>query len=392
MTLAYFDCFAGAAGDMIVGALLDAGADFDALQATLAKLQLEHYGLRRESVMRGGLGGTKFHVDLHEHDHAHRHLSDIVAIIERAGLAPRVADRAKRIFTTLAHAEAKVHRISVEMVHFHEVGAIDSIMDIVGACVAMELLGIDEVCCSAIPTGSGTIQCDHGLLPVPAPATAQMLRGVKIATTPLCGEVTTPTAAAILTTLSSSYGPLPAMNVQAVGYGAGSRQGDQVPNLLRVFVGQSSANGPADTVVELSANIDDASGEVVGAAIGKLMDFGCLDAWAAPIYMKKNRPAWLLSALCPVADVEAVEAILFAETTTFGVRRRTCLRTKLIREHQTVETPYGPIRIKIGRRGEQIVTAAPEFEDCSRAAKSHHVAVKEVMESAVVAYRTGNVQ
>jgi hypothetical protein len=253
----------------------------------------------------------------------------------------------------------------------------------------MELLGIEEVLCSPIPAGSGTIQCDHGLLPVPSPATAQMLQGAKIAETPLAGEVTTPTGAAVLTTLARSYGPVPPLAVTAIGYGAGSREGDVLPNLLRVFVGEPSDRGDADSVVELSANIDDCTGEVIGSTIGRLMDGGCLDAWATPIYMKKNRPAWMLTALCLPKDASSIGEMLFAETTTFGVRSRACSRQKLIREHQTVETPYGPVRVKVGRRGGSVVTAAPEFADCDQAARSHHVSVRKVLEAAMSAYHLG---
>lgn len=396
----YFDCFAGAAGDMIVGALLDAGADFATLQTELAKLNLDGYSLRIEAVRRRGLGGSQFHVDIphhdhhehehqHEHHHHHRGLSEILTMIEASGIAPRAKERAKRIFEALGTAEAGVHRVGIEHVHFHEVGAVDSIIDIVGACIALELLGVDEVYCSPIPAGSGTIQCDHGLLPVPAPATAALLVSAKLADTPLVGEVTTPTAAAILTTLASSYGPLPAMAISSIGYGAGSRQTGDVPNLLRVFVGEAAADGQADTVIQISANLDDCTGEIIGATIQALLDAGCVDAWATPIYMKKNRPAVELSALCMPADVAATEDLLFQATTTFGLRRQTWQRSKLLREHQIVETLYGPVRIKTGSRAGKVVTASPEFADCQRAAASHHVSIRQVMDAASAAYRTG---
>ncbi len=389
MTIAYFDCFAGAAGDMIVGALLDAGADFAALRAELAKLGLPGYRLHAAAVQRSGLGGTHFQVEPTEQDHHHRRLAEILEMIDRAEFSPAVAGNAKAIFQRLGEAEAKVHRVSVQDVHFHEVGAVDSIVDIVGACVACELLGVDEVFCSPIPSGSGTIDCAHGKLPVPSPAVAAMLVGAKLAGDPLAGEVTTPTGAAILTTLAKSYGPLPAMDIRAVGYGAGTRQGGDLPNLLRVFIGAKSDAGDADTVVELSANLDDCTGEIVGATIGSLLEMGCLDAWASPIHMKKNRPAFLLSALCLPADASAVEEAIFRQTTTFGVRRRTCTRSKLHREHQTVETPFGPVRVKLGLRRGQVLTASPEFSDCQSAANSHHVSVREVMAAALRAYGGG---
>ena len=366
---------------------LDAGASFAALEAELAKLRLEGYRLSASPVRRGGIGATQFVVETTGHEHHHRRLGDILEMIDRSALAPTAAARAKAIFTRLGQAEAKVHRISVEEVHFHEVGAVDSIIDIVGAAIALDLLGVGEVVCSPIPPGSGTVQCADGLLPVPAPATAELLAGAKVAASELPGEVTTPTGAAILTTLAAAYGPLPAMDLQAVGCGAGTAQEGDLPNVLRVFIGRRDDLGQADSVVELSANLDDCTGEVIGATIAALLEMGCLDAWAVPVYMKKNRPAVVLSAVCLPADVAAVEEAIFRQTSTFGVRRRTCTRAKLHREHVTVETPFGPVRVKVGRRGGQVLTASPEFADCQAAAASHHVAVRQVMESAIVEYR-----
>jgi len=390
MKLAYFDCFAGAGGDMIVGALLDAGADPEALRAELGRLKISGYTVRTEPVNRAGLGGTRFNVELGSEEQPTRHLSDIQEIIEHACLGPRVRDRAVRIFTRLAEAEAKVHRTSVQEVHFHEVGAIDSIVDVVAACVAMELLDIERVYCSAIRLGSGSVNCSHGLIPLPAPATLELVRGARTIAAEAEGEATTPTAAAVLTTLAESYGPPPAMELLAVGYGAGSRDNSKtsgLPNLLRVFIGRAEEAETLDSVVELSANIDDCTGEIIGAAIDKLLEAGCLDAWACPVFMKKSRPAWTLSALCNLCDVGRAERIIFAETTTFGIRRHLCERSKLCRDYETVETPFGPIRMKIGRRGGQILTAAPEFADSQAAAEAHHVPIKEVFAAAGEIYR-----
>jgi len=386
MKLAYFDCFAGSAGDMIVGALLDAGADIEKLKAELAKLELPQCSLGAERVTRGGICGTKFTVETSETGDKPRGPGDIMQLIRRAELAPRAAERSVRIVTRLAEAEAKVHGIAVEDVHFHEVGAVDGICDVVGACVALELLEVDRVVCSPIPLGGGTISCEHGKLPAPSPATAELVVGAK--TRPIGGheELTTPTAAAILTTLSASYGPPPEMNVSAVGYGAGARTEGPLPNLLRVFIGEPADLGTLDAVVELSANIDDCTGEMMGSAIDKLLAAGCLDAWVAPIYMKKCRPAWMLSAICEAADVAEAERIIFTETTTFGIRRRPACRTKLTREHKTVETQYGPIRIKVGRMMGQTLTAVAEFSDCAAAAETHGVAVRQVMRAAETAY------
>ena len=387
MKLAYFDCFAGAAGDMTVGALLDAGADADALRTGLARLA-GNIDVRFETVQRGGIAGTMFRVE-QSGDPPHRGLADILAMIDGANLPDRVAEQAKAIFTRLGQAEAKIHQVDLDHIHFHEVGAVDSIADIVGACLALDSLGVDRIVCSAIPVGSGTVMCEHGQIPLPAPATAALLAGVPTKPGPNQGEATTPTAAAILTTLAEVGGPMPAMTVDAIGYGAGTREGDAVPNLLRVFLGEASEDGSADTVVELSANIDDCTGEIIGAAIDKLLAAGCVDAWAAPIVMKKSRPAWMLSALCTEADVAAVEEIFFRETTTFGVRRRHCARRKLNRRHETVETPYGPVRVKLGVLDGRIVTASPEFADCAAAADAHHVPVREVLAAAAAEYRRG---
>lgn len=386
MMLAYFDCFAGAGGDMVVGALLDAGADAAALKEQLAKLDASGWEVSAEKVNRNGIVGTKFTVNAGPSEQPQRHLSDILAMIDAAGYPPRAAKRARDIFTRLARAEAKVHNIDVEQVHFHEVGAIDSIMDIVGSCLAMEMLAVDRVICSPLPVGKGTVRTQHGVLPVPAPATAELLVGARTVECDLQGEVLTPTAAAILTTLSESYGPMPAMEVSAVGCGAGTRTEGELPNLLRVFLGRPSREGDADTVVELSCNLDDCSGELVGAAIELLLSAGALDAWASAIVMKKSRPAYMLCALCDPCDAGKLERILFTQTTTFGVRRRLCRRSKLIRRHETVETPYGPIRIKVGRLADEEITAAPEYSDCLAAAESHHAPLREVMRVAVEAY------
>ena len=388
MNLAYFDCFAGAGGDMIVASLLDAGAELAELTERLAGLGLHGYTLRGEMVYRGGMHGLKFDVDVdHAHGHAHRGLNDILSMIESAGFAPRVADRASRIFRRLAEAEAKVHRADVEEIHFHEVGAVDSIVDVVGACLALEQLDVERVICSAIPVGRGQIQCAHGTMPAPAPATAELLRGATVKHCDVEAEMTTPTAAAVLTTLARPGETPGDMVVSAIGYGAGTRDSGPLPNLLRVFLGRSADEGTADTLVELATNIDDCSGEVLGATIEKLLTAGCVDAWAAPAVMKKSRPAWTLSALCAPGDVDAAEAILFAETTTFGIRRHSCRRSKLARSYRTVETPFGPIRIKEGRRGEALVTASPEFADCRAAAETHHVAIREVYAAAQDCYR-----
>ncbi|MCE5279479.1 MAG: nickel pincer cofactor biosynthesis protein LarC [Planctomycetaceae bacterium] len=386
MTLAYFDCFSGAGGDMIVAALVDAGADADAVTHGLADLGLP-MKVSFETVTRKGIGGTRFVVEVcaHEHHH-HRHLDDILNLIAKACLPPRAAARACDIFNRLAVAEATIHKTQPEHVHFHEVGAIDSIADIVGACLALETLDIDELVCGPLPLGSGTVECEHGILPVPAPATAALLKGFAVTREETGVEMTTPTAAAIFTTLARSAA-MPAMRVEAVGYGAGTREHGAVANLLRVFVGRRDADGQVDSLTELAANIDDCSGQIIGATLEKLIAAGCHDAWAAPITMKKSRPAWMLCVLCSDDDVPRMEAILFSETTTLGIRRRPCRRRKLLRRHETVETPYGPIRVKIGSSETGDLTCQPEFADCRTAADAHHVSLREVIQAAVIAQR-----
>lgn len=395
MTTAYFDCFGGAAGDMIVAGLLDAGASLGELREQLGRLPLDAYTLAAEGVTRGGIAGTLFTVALdeppaehHHHDPHHHHgrnLPDIFALLDAAGYPRRADDRIRGIFRRLAEAEATVHNTTVEAIHFHEVGAVDSIVDIVGAVLGMEHLDIERIVASPIPMGSGTVRCAHGVLPVPAPATAELMRAGVIAPGDAVGELCTPTGAAILTTLAEAFGPLPPLAVDAIGYGAGSRDDAGRINMLRVFVGRDGGESTADTVVELAANVDDTSGEVLGAVLGMLLETGALDAWAVPITMKKSRPAVQVGVLCRRADVERLTELLLRETTTLGVRRHACARTKLERTTVTVETVYGPVRVKRSGRGGRTYTVAPEFDDCARAATAHHVPIRHVRAAALAA-------
>lgn len=401
MTLAYFDCFSGAGGDMIVASLIDAGADIAALQHGLAGLGVGGYALTIEPVKKQGFAATRFHVALEDEKHQpHRHLKDVLKIIDSAAnLSTKVKENAGRIFRRLAEAEAAVHGTDINKVHFHEVGAVDAILDVVGACLALELLGVTRVVCSPIPTGSGTVICSHGVMPVPAPATAELLKGVPIATTDEVGELTTPTAAAILTTLAESFGPIPAMTVRATGYGAGTRDGRTCPNVLRVWIGDPASVASAieydrpagtvplelDEVVVLETNLDDATPQVVAYCIERLLTGGALDAFAVPIQMKKSRPGLLLTAIAEAARVGELERILFTETPTFGIRRHRTQRTKLARRHVSVSTPFGEIRVKVGE-GAGASTATPEFDDCLAAAKRSGAALRDVMEAARSAF------
>lgn len=387
MNIAYFDCFSGAGGDMIVAALMDAGADADALRKSLSALSVGGFDLAIERVTKQGIAATRFNVQLDANaKQPHRHLRHVLEILRSSALPEGVGDKACRIFQRLAEAEAAVHGTTIDKVHFHEVGAVDAIVDVVGAILAMELLRIDRVICSPIPTGSGTVTCDHGVLPIPAPATARLLHGVPLAACDEVGELTTPTAAAVLTTLSSGFGPIPPMTLTGVGYGAGTREGRTRPNVLRVLIGVAvETNGEVDQIVMLETNLDDASPQVIGYCMERLLGAGALDVYTVPIQMKKQRPGVILTVLCELEKAAAMEEILFAETTTFGIRHRTMERTKLRRRFETVATPFGDIRMKIGER-EGVVTASPEFEDCRAAALKHGVALREVIAAANSAY------
>ncbi|NQT51977.1 nickel pincer cofactor biosynthesis protein LarC [bacterium] len=401
MRTAYFDPFSGASGDMILGALLDAGLDLDALRAELATLPLHGYHIEAEKVTRHGIAATKCDVvlDHHHHDddhgghhhHEHRGLSDVLAVIDGSTLPDADKERAGAVFRRLAAAEAKVHACSVEDIHFHEVGAVDAIVDIVGAVVGLRLLGVEQVASGPLRTGTGFVQCAHGRLPVPAPATAELLGGFPSVGTDLEGELTTPTGAALLTTLADVFGPRPPMTLDAIGYGAGTRESESVPNLLRACLGDATPFGAdgteSDQVLVLEANLDDLSPEIAGHAIERLLDAGALDAFLTPIQMKKSRPGVLLSVIAQPQDAAALEDIILRETSTFGLRRTPASRRKLRREWVEAATPYGTVRVKLGRIGDDIVQAAPEYEDCRRAAAEHHVPLKAVYQAALDAFR-----
>ncbi|MCH7814297.1 MAG: nickel pincer cofactor biosynthesis protein LarC [Planctomycetes bacterium] len=388
MTVAYFDCFSGASGDMILGALIDAGADVEHIGRQLAGMSIAGCSVSAAKVVKQGLAATQVTVPGESAESApHRHLETIRQIIQDSDLSEQVRARAIAVFQRLAEAEAAVHGCSIEEVHFHEVGAVDAIADIVGAMVALEDLGVERVVCSPLVVGSGTVRCAHGELPIPAPATANLLRGVPLADCDEPGELTTPTGAAILTTLAESFGPLPAMTIERIGYGAGRREGRNRPNLLRVMLGRPLAELETDEIVVLEANLDDASPEVVGYCLERLLEAGVLDAYVVPIYMKKSRPAVLLTVLSETGRVAEIERIIFAETTTLGVRRHRARRTKLARTVERVETPYGPIGVKVGRWGDELMTTAPEYEDCRAAAKQHEVPLRAVMDAALRAWQ-----
>jgi len=392
MSLIYVDAFAGAAGDMILGALVDAGADLEAVRRHLATLPVDGFALEVREEVRRGLRCTRLEVRLDEGaGHHHRGLADVEAILDAGDLPPGAAERAKAVFRRLAEAEARVHGETPETVHFHEVGAVDAIVDIAGTATALALLGADRLVCSPLPMGSGWVEAAHGRLPVPAPAVLELVRGLPTAECPEGGERTTPTGAAILTTLAERFGPMPATTVQAVGYGAGSRRGEHLPNVLRVVVGEPAGAdaAEADSLWLLETNLDDATPETLAAAAEAVRQAGARDVWMTPAVMKKGRAGVVLACLAEDGVLEAVEAALFAETPAFGLRRVRVERSVLAREHLWVETPYGQVRIKVGRRRGRLVTASPEYEDCLAAARDRGVAFREVFEAARAAWRAG---
>jgi uncharacterized protein (TIGR00299 family) protein len=376
----YFDAFSGISGDMTVGALADAGADQAAIADAIASLEAGAT-VSFEKVKRHGIGGTKYHVATEE-TKKHRHLSHIVKIIEKGNLPDGARRRAIAIFQKLGEAEAFVHQTSIEKVHFHEVGAADSIADIVGAAVALDSLGIDTVVCSPINVGSGTVNTEHGVLPVPAPATAKLLTGAPIYARGPEMELTTPTGAAIVSTLSVRFGPVPAMKVASMGFGAGSKDFPEHANVLRVITGEAMAADESLTVDVIEANIDDLNPQVLAYAGERLLEQGALDVSMQPIVMKKGRPGTLLRVVAKPEDRETLSQVIFAETSTLGLRMYPAQRRVQARSFTEVETPYGKVKMKVSAEG----SYAPEYEDCRKLAADSGVALKQVIAEANYAY------
>jgi uncharacterized protein (TIGR00299 family) protein len=385
MKIAYLDCASGISGDMTLGALIDAGVELEALNVAIGSLGLPGLRLVAEEVRKRGFRATQVTV-AHEHEHAHRHLHHIVEMIDRSRLTDRQKDLARRIFHRLAEAEAKVHGTTVEKVHFHEVGAADSIGDIVGAAVGWDLLGVERIVASPVPTGTGKITIAHGIMSVPAPATAELLKGIPLAESSIPHELTTPTGAAILATLADSFGPVPAMKIERIGCGAGQRDLDEQPNLLRLLVGETVEGVDRDTVWVLETNLDDMSGELIGYTTTRLLDAGALDVYTTAIQMKKNRPGVKLTVLCRASEVETMDAILFAETTTLGVRRWPASRHVLERRPHQVQTAWGVIEGKLGWPPGGKPRFAPEYESCRALAAEHGVPLHVVYEAAQKAF------
>ncbi|HEY0098227.1 MAG TPA: nickel pincer cofactor biosynthesis protein LarC [Pyrinomonadaceae bacterium] len=375
MRTLYFDCFAGASGDMILGALVAAGADARALTEQLALLDVADFEVAFEKVDRSGISATHARVQTVEEQH-HRHLSAILKIIDGSRLSEAVKARAARIFERLGEAEARVHNVPVERIHFHEVGAMDAIIDVVGACIGFELLGIERFVASPLHVGSGTVEMAHGRFPVPPPAVLELLSDAPIYATDIKGELVTPTGAAIISTVSAEFGALPRMRVAATGYGAGTREYKDFPNVLRVIIGETEAVETAveklsrrEELIMIETNLDDTTPQVLGYVSERAFALGALDCFLTPVQMKKNRPGVLVSILCRPAAQEALTQLLFAETTTLGVRSYEVERRALAREFVSVETEFGRISVKVARGGDgRVSNVAPEFEDCRAAA------------------------
>jgi pyridinium-3,5-bisthiocarboxylic acid mononucleotide nickel chelatase len=385
--IGYFDCFSGISGDMTLGALADAGVDPRAIQSAVASLGLP-CEVTFGTVRRGGFRANYAKVHAPS-EHAHRHLHHIEAMIDRSTLSPRQNELAKRIFLKLGEAEAAAHGIDIKKVHFHEVGAVDSIVDIVGSAVGLDLLGVERFEASPLPTGRGWVRAAHGKMSLPAPGTAELLKGVPLADSDVEMELTTPTGAAIVTTVAERFGPLPAMTIETIGLGAGTRDLPDQGNILRLFVGTIALPAESDRVWVLETNLDDLPGEVIGYATAQVMAAGALDAFVTPIQMKKNRPGVMVTVLCGEDQIVAIEEILFRETTTLGVRRYPVSRHKLKRQATEVETAFGPIRGKLGWLDGRPPTFSPEHDDCARVAAERGVALREVYNAAHAAYLAG---
>ena len=404
MKLVYFDCFSGISGDMTLGALVDAGCAVEHLRAELGGLQVPGWELTAEKVWKNGMAATYVKV-VTEDQSKHRSLNVIFEILRKSQLAPTVRERAAAIFQKLGEAEARVHDVPLEKIHFHEVGAVDAIVDIVGACIGFEALGIEKFACSPLNVGGGTAKMAHGVLPVPAPATARLLMGKPTYSNGVQRELVTPTGAAIVATLCDSFGAQAEMSVSAIGYGAGTADIEGQPNVLRIMVGEevSAAKGEEkgaqagvpvllgfdEEIAVIEANLDDMNPQIYGYFLEKSLAAGALDVYTTPVQMKKNRPGTLLTVLCKPQDTNALMSLIFAETTTFGARTYRAQRRVLPREWVSVATEYGDVRIKMSRVNGRILHVAPEYDDCRKLAVEKNVPLQRVISEALRSYEAG---
>lgn len=384
MKIAYFDCFSGASGDMIMGSLLDAGLTLEHLRNQIKKLGLSHYDIGVEKVTKKGISGSQalISIDQHHHDHHHRHLSHIKQIIHNSTLPGSVKEKSIAIFQRLAEAESEVHGSEVEQVHFHEVGAMDAIIDVVGAVIGFNALGIEKIVCSPLHVGCGTVKCAHGVLPVPAPATAELIKGRPIYSSGVEGELLTPTGAAILTTLSSEFGAMPAMSINAIGYGAGTSE-PAIPNLLRVSIGEAcdeTMDYETEQAAVLETNIDDMNPQIYDYLIQKMLNLGAMDVFLTSVQMKKNRPGTLLTLVCAPDKIGIFSDLLLKETTTIGLRWKVENRIKAPRKIATIETEHGPVRIKIAKNAGKIINISTEYDDCKKISLKNEIPLKTVID------------
>ena len=385
MRIAHFDCFSGISGDMVLGALIDSGIPAEVIRKALDSLGLP-IELEVEKVKRCGFAATKATVHAADQED-YRFLPDVEAILAKSSLTPKQLELATSIFRKVAVAESTVHGISLDRVHFHEVGALDSIADILGAAVGLDRLGVDRFSSSPVPTGTGTVKGAHGIMPVPTPGTLELLKGVPLAPSQVEFELTTPTGAAILTSVVSNYTASPDMTVECIGHGAGTKDFLDRPNILRLLIGTTqtspkniaSVPSESDTVAVLETNLDDVSPEVIGYCFDLLFAEGALDVFAMPIQMKKNRPGVLLSVICETDRISTIESILFRETRTFGIRRYSAQRSKLQREPISVQTPWGAVKAKKGWKADGLLVITPEYEDCARIARSRGIPLHEIL-------------
>jgi pyridinium-3,5-bisthiocarboxylic acid mononucleotide nickel chelatase len=393
MKIAYFDCFSGISGDMVLGALVDAGCDLAQMETQLRKLAVTGWEISWEQVLRRGLAATQVRVESSE-PQRHRSLYDILQLIEQAGLPQSVAERSSKIFRQLGEAEAHVHGVPIESVHFHEVGAVDAIVDIVGVAAGFDQLGIEVFACSALNVGGGRVNTQHGILPVPAPATAKLLLGAPTYSTGIERELVTPTGAAIVAALASQFGPQPLMTVGVIGHGAGSADLAEQPNVLRLFIGETASrqfDEPMDEdVVMLEANVDDMSPQVYGYFAERALHAGALDVFSTAVQMKKNRPGQMVTVVCRPESWEKLSDLLFEETTTLGMRHSSVKRRTLRRENITVETRFGSIRVKVAYLKGRVLNVAPEYEDCKKVALERGIPLKHILAEAAFEFHKLN--
>ena len=387
MKIAYFDCFSGISGDMTVGALLDAGLKIETLEKELKKLGLTGYQLEVNKVVKKGISATKFKVKIKE-EGVERRFKDILIILEKSKLDEEIKNETKKIFFNIAQAESKIHHKDIDKIHFHEIGGLDSIIDITSAVIGIKTLGIEEIHSSALPVGKGFVKCAHGVIPVPVPATLELLKNIPTYSGGIESEMITPTGAGIISTLAKSFGERPLMKIEKIGYGAGEKE-FTIPNLLRVSIGEKILNDEnikddyiSDEAMLIETNIDDMNPEFYDYIMDKLFSQGALDVFLTPIQMKKNRPAHMLSIIVYEQDLKEILEVLFSESTTLGVRLREIKRLRLGQQNFIAETKYGKIKVKVGIFKGEIKNIAPEYEDCKKMAKQHHVPLKEIYEEA----------